>query len=465
MNILRMLTFYNSLTQKKENFQPLKKDEVGLYSCGPTVYHYVHIGNLRTYVFVDILKRILKYNGYKVNHIMNITDVGHLTDDGDNGEDKMEKGARREGKTAWEIAEFFTDAFMEDIEKLSILEPSKWVKATEHIPEQIEMVDDLLEKGIAYETPDAIYFDTTKIDNYGELACLDCQNLQAGKRVEMGYKRNLHDFALWKFASKGEQRQMEWDSPYNSAAGKNGVKGFPGWHIECSAMSRKYLGDQFDIHCGGIDLKSVHHINEIAQTEAVTGKKPWVKFWMHGEFIVLDKGEKMSKSGDNFITLATLIEKGFEPLAYKYLLYQTHYRKELKFSFDALESANTALGKLRNLVAKQGKNGGDPLVMEEFKNLINDDLNMPEALALLWKGLKEKRITQDMVVSMDKVFGLELHKIEEKTREVPEEVQKLLEERKKAREDKDWVQSDVLREKIRLLGFNVKDTSEGQELK
>ncbi|MEK7623556.1 MAG: cysteine--tRNA ligase, partial [Patescibacteria group bacterium] len=336
-----MLTLYNTLTRRKETFEPLRDKAVGLYTCGPTVYNYAHIGNLRTYIFEDILKRALVANGYDVRHVMNITDVGHLTDDADFGEDKMEKGAKREDKSAWEIAEFYTQAFKKDVQELNILPPDIWCKATDNIAEQIAMVQTLIDKGVTYETADGIYFDTTKISDYGKLARLRAQTLQPGKRVEMGEKRNPHDFALWKFSPTGEKRQMEWEA--------FGRKGFPGWHIECSAMSIKYLGEQFDIHCGGIDHVPIHHTNEIAQSETATGKKPWVRYWLHGEFLNIAE-TKMAKSGENFITLQTIKDRGISPIAYRYFLLQTHYRKQLNFSWEALQAAETGLGNLRDQV-------------------------------------------------------------------------------------------------------------------
>jgi cysteinyl-tRNA synthetase len=450
-----MLKLYNTLSREVEEFKPISKDSVGLYTCGPTVYNHVHIGNLRTFVFEDILKRVLKYNGYKINHVMNITDVGHLTDDADQGEDKMEKGAKREGKSAWDIAQQYTDAFLEDVRDLNILQPNTWSKATDHIDEQIEMVQELVDKGFTYETSDGIYFDTTKIDDYGDLVQLAKQSLQAGARVDMGEKKNQHDFALWKF-SGDEERQMEWDA--------FGKKGFPGWHIECSAMSRKYLGDHFDIHCGGVDLAPVHHTNEIAQTEAATGKKPWVNYWCHGEFLLINDG-KMAKSGDNFVTLDTLKEKDIDPIAYRYFLLQAHYRKQLNFSWEALEAAQNGLANLRGLVSKIDEHAArDPHVREKFFEAVNDDLNMPEALAVVWSALKENKIDVEMVVEFDKVLGLKLHDPNKKSVEITDEVQSLLDERQKARDEKDWGKSDELRDKIAELGFDVKDTDDGQQV-
>ncbi len=459
------LSLYNTRTRKKEEFKPLVDKKVGLYTCGPTVYNYAHIGNLRTYVFEDILRRVLKYNGFEVNHVMNITDVGHLTDDADQGEDKMEKGSKREGKTAWEIAEFYTQAFKDDMQALNLLEPHTWCKATDHIEEQIAQVQTLIDRGFTYETSDGIYFDTTKLDDYGKLANLQNQELKAGERVDMGEKKNPHDFALWKRSvpkgaspeqSEGSVRQMEWEA--------FGFKGFPGWHIECSAMSMKYLGDQFDIHCGGIDHIPVHHTNEVAQAESSSGVKPWVNFWLHGEFLVIDEA-RMGKSKGNFITMNTLKEKKVSPLSYRYFLLQTHYRKQLNFSWEALEAAASGLKNLRNLVANIPDHAArDPYVREQFVTAINDDLNMPEALATLWKGLKNHQLDLEMVIEFDKVLGLKLHDPNRKNVEIPEEVQKLLDARQLARDEKNWEESDRLREEISGLGFVVKDRDDGQEV-
>ena len=457
-----MLKIYNTLSRKKEDFIPIKKlfkKNIGLYTCGPTVYNFAHIGNLRTYIFEDTLKRVLKYNNYTVKHVMNITDVGHLTDDADTGEDKMEKGAKREGKTAWDIAEFYTNEFKQNLHDLNIIEPDIWCKATEHIPEQIKLVQKLIDKGLTYETTDGIYFDTTKINDYGKLANLQNQELQAGARVDLGEKKNPHDFALWKF-SGNEKRQMEWQA--------FGRMGFPGWHIECSAMSMKYLGKQFDIHCGGIDHIPVHHTNEIAQSEAVTGKKPWVKYWMHGEFMNMGS-EKMAKSAGNFITLQTLKDRGISPLAYRYWLLQTHYRKQLSFSWEAIEAAESGLNHLYAEITKIKKTKlqiEDLRLKNEFLKKINDDLNTSEAIALIWDGLKNKQIDYQTILDFDKVLGLDLDNIkEEEKTEIPEDIQKLLNLRATTRAEKNWAESDRLRDEIKKLGFNVEDNANGQEVK
>jgi cysteinyl-tRNA synthetase len=453
-----MLHLYNTRTKSTDPFRPIKENTVGLYTCGPTVYHYAHIGNLRTYIFEDILKRTLHASGYTVRHVMNITDVGHLTDDADSGEDKMEKGARREGKNAWDVALFYTQAFEQDMAALNILPPNIWCKATDHIPEQIAMVQTLMDKGCAYETHDGIYFDTTTFPAYGEMANLKNQSLDVGARVDMGEKKNPHDFALWKWSPQGETRHMEWDA--------FGKKGFPGWHIECSAMARKYLGDHFDIHCGGIDHVPIHHTNEIAQTEAVTGISPWVNVWMHGEFLTIGDGAKMAKSGDNFITLQTLADAGYSPLDYRYLLLQAHYRKQLSFSMGALAGARTGLARLREAVAGlPDKTEAVHHIEQEFMDALADDLNTPSALAILSKAVKEKSINKKTAYDFDKVLGLNLHITPENTSvHIPEDVKKLLDMRAIARENKQWNESDALRAQIENKGFVVKDTPDGQRL-
>lgn len=451
-----MLTLYNTLTRQREQFVPRNPTEVGLYTCGPTVYHFAHIGNLRTYIFEDVLRRVLQADGYPLKHVMNITDVGHLTDDADAGEDKMEKGARREGKTAWEVAEFYTNAFIRDMAALNILPAHIVCKATDHIPEQIAQVHALTDKGLTYETNDGIYFDTTKLPDYGKLALLNKQDLQAGARVDMSEKKNEHDFALWKFSPAGEKRQMEWEA--------FGRMGFPGWHIECSAMSMKYLGNQFDIHCGGIDHIPVHHTNEIAQAEGITGQIPWVKYWLHGEHLQI-AGDKMAKSGDNFITLQTVTDHDLSPLAYRYFILQAHYRKQLQFNWDALRAAETGLKNLRKEIQKLPATGGsDNAGMQtEFMAAVNDDLNTAQAVATLWNAVKAKTIDQALVAKFDEVLGLDLLKTEATEAVViPPEVQTLLDERAAARANKDWAASDRLRNMIITAGFNIEDRGNEQ---
>ncbi len=437
----------------------MKKGVIGLYTCGPTVYHYAHIGNLRTYIFEDVLKRALIHNGFKVKHVMNITDVGHLTSDQDTGEDKMEVGAKRENKTAWEIAKFYTKAFQEDIKKLNILPPNIWCKATDHIKEQINLIKELEKKKYTYKTEDGIYFDTSKLKDYGKLARLDIQGLEEGARIDVKGKKHKTDFALWKFSPKGQKRQMEWKSPWSE-------HGFPGWHIECSAMAQKYLGNPFDIHCGGIDHIPVHHTNEIAQTEAATGK-PLANVWMHGEFLI-DKEGKMSKSKGDIITIATVEEKNYDPLAYRYLCLTTQYRMPLTFSWEALDGAKNALNHLRekiqSLTKKDKKTKNGEQYRKRFQEAINDNLNVPVALATLWDALKDDDLSdtdkKGLVKEADSILGLNLTK-KSKEEKIPMEVKKLAKERETARKSKDWKKSDELRSKIQQSGYTIEDTETG----
>jgi cysteinyl-tRNA synthetase len=453
------IRLYNTLSRKTEDFQPIKKGRANIYACGPTVYNYAHIGNLRTYIFEDILKRVLQYNNYKVQHIMNITDVGHLTSDGDQGEDKMEKGAIREGKTAWQIAKFYTAAFKKDLKDLNILPPNKFPKATDNMKEQIDLIKKLEQKGFTYKTSDGIYFDTAKLKDYGKLAGLDKQQLKAGARVEMGEKKNITDFALWKFSPKGQKRQMEWKSPW-------GI-GFPGWHIECSAMSAKYLGQPFDIHCGGIDHVSVHHTNEIAQSETANDK-PLANYWLHGEFMLMGE-DKMAKSANNFVTLETLKEKNISPLAYRYLLLQTHYRKQLNFSWEALQAAQNGLNHLYNIVRSWDKAGPSCSGCEEkFLEAINNDLDMPGALAIMWDLIKDPvypgSAKKRTILKFDKVLGLGLANLKKQKISIPTEIQTLVAERDGARFSKNWKKSDELRKQIEAEGYVVTDTPEGTKI-
>jgi cysteinyl-tRNA synthetase len=456
---------YNSLTRRKEEFVPIRPGEVGLYTCGPTVYNYAHIGNLRTYIFEDILKRVLSFNGYKVTHVMNITDVGHLTGDRDMGEDKMEKGARREGKTAWDIAAFYTRAFMQDIGRLNILEPGIWCRATDTIPEQIDLIRTLEEKGFTYRTTDGIYFDTARVPDYAKLSNQNLDALQEGARVEKNpEKRNATDFALWKFSPQGVRRQMEWDSPW-------GI-GFPGWHIECSAMSMKFLGEQLDIHCGGVDHIDIHHTNEIAQSEAATGRK-FFNFWMHGAFLNIQGGKKMAKSEENFLTLENaLIRRGIPPLAYRYAAFLTHYRKPMEHSDESIQAAKNGLDHLLNQVREVAKGGEgsagaiNHAFRGKFLEAINDDLNMPRAMAVIQEMLKSGISARDKhatILEFDRVLGLGLDRADQ-AEALPAEVEKLVDARRKAREAKDWAASDRLRDEIQALGYTVKDTREGMKV-
>lgn len=461
---------YNTLTRKKEIFKPLKSP-VRMYTCGPTVYDYVHIGNLRTYIFEDILRRTLEMAGFRVRHVMNITDVGHLTSDADTGEDKMEVGAQREKKTVWDIAFFYTQAFMQDIERLRIKKPSVICKATDHIMEMISLVRALEKKGYTYRTDDGIYYDTSRFKAYGKLARLKKEGLKAGARVEVvPGKRNPTDFALWKFSKK--KRQMEWDSPWG--------RGFPGWHIECSAMAMKYL-ETLDIHCGGVDHIAVHHTNEIAQSEAATGKK-FVNFWVHGEFMLVD-GRKMAKSLGNFYRLQNMLDRGIGPLAFRYLCASSHYRKQLNFTFQSLEHAEKTIESINDFFQRlsSAKLKKDGKTLEKMKRLalgfdkcLFDDLNTPHALSALFSVVhlsnklmdsgKMDRETlgfvKNFVLRADGIFCF----LREKEG-LTEEEKKLIEEREAARSRKDFALADEIRERLKGMGMAVEDTPEGPRWK
>jgi cysteinyl-tRNA synthetase len=467
------IILFNTMGRTKQVFKPLARGTVGLYTCGPTVYDYQHIGNFRTFMFEDFLKRVLMYNDYAVTHIMNITDVGHLVSDDDEGEDKMEKGSLRTGKSVWEISAYYTEVFKEDGRLLSILPPSKYTKATDYIPEQIDMIKCLDEKGFTYVTSDGVYFDTSKLTDYGKLAMLDIEGLEEGKRIQFSSeKRNKTDFALWKFSPKGEQRQMEWDSHWG--------RGFPGWHIECSAMSRKYLGDTFDIHCGGVDHIPIHHTNEIAQSEACTGK-PFARYWLHGAFLEAESG-KMSKSSGEFLRLKLLIDKGYSPMDYRYLCLGTHYRKRLLFSWEILDQAKVSLGRLKARIVEMRKSAdnGDKIneesvpaeQKEKFLEAVNDDLNMPQALAVLWGVVKDETLSDtvklNLIYDFNRVLGLDLHKVTEEehtNNNVPEEIMELVNRRIEAKKAKDFKLADELRGKVKEMGYEILDKKDGAEVK
>lgn len=466
------LKLYNTLTRKKQVFKPIKKGQVLLYTCGPTVYLYAHIGNFRTFLFEDILRRALEYNGYKVKQVMNITDVGHLTSDADTGEDKMLKALKREGrelnkKSMMEIADFYTKAFKKDMKRLNIQEPSIWCKAADHIQEQIRMVKKLIDNGYAYEADSAVYFDTSKLKDYGKLARLDLagqkQGISTEKRTD---KKNPTDFALWlKLVGEHKNHIMNWDSPWG--------KGFPGWHIECSAMGIKHLGENFDIHCGGIDHIPVHHTNERAQNIGAIGH-PVVNWWMHGEFLVL-KEKRIGKSEGNMILMETIIDKGYNPLSYRYLCLNTHYRTNLNFTWEALQGAQNALNKLYNVVREikpQPLGPSEQLLItdnckKEFLAAINDDLNMPQALAVMWNLIKNRKVAAKekykLLLDFDKVFGLGLDKV--KPIKIPEKIKKLVRQREKYRKANDFKKSDEIRKEIEKLGFKIEDTEKGPEIK
>src|SRR3989344_4946544 len=445
---MKDLFLRNTLTRKKEKFEPFNPPKVGMYTCGPTVYYYPQIGNWRTFIFEDILRRVLEYNGYQVTHVMNITDVGHLTGDNlgdaDLGEDRMEMAAKKEGKTAWDIANFYIKDFIESREKLNILAPAFFVRATDHIEEQVGLIKRLEAKGLTYVTKMGVYFDVSKFPNYGKLGGQKMIDKRAVTRKELKEdqeKRNPFDFALWKFSpslgSGQAKRQMEWDSPWG--------RGFPGWHIECSAMSKKYLGESFDIHCGGVDHVAIHHTNEIAQSEGATGKLP-ARFWMHHEFLQVDGG-KMAKSLGNIYTVADVINKGYEPQALRYLFLSAHYRDPLNFTWDNLRGAQTSLEKLRLLVSgftqqekrsslSTEKNEKIEGFRADFTQALNDDLNTAKALAVFWEMAKSNipaTDKYDLAISFDEILGLGLKDTQVKEIKIPEIVQNLVEEREKLR--------------------------------
>ena len=452
---------YNTLDREKEDFIPLHGNLVRMYSCGPTVYSYAHIGNMRTYIFMDLLRRSLRFCGFKVKGVMNITDVGHLLSDGDEGEDKMQKAARKEGKTPWEIAAFYTEAFFKDIDALNVGRPEIIAKATDHLPEMIAFVQGLLEKGYAYEISDGIYFDIGKFPGYGKLSGQTVDEKEAGARIEENSeKRHPADFALWKKADKNHI--MQWESPWGM--------GFPGWHIECSAMSKKYLGEVFDLHTGGIDAVPVHHENEIAQNEALAGKKT-VNYWMHGEFMMVDGG-KMSKSLGNVYTVSDLQKKGYLPLDFRYFCLNAHYRKKLNFTFEGMDAAHTSYERLRNALYahKMSQAATDPAILEDlmkkFKGAVEDDMNIPFALGVLWDAVKlpKSKDVYKLALEFDKVLGLSLDKVTAPAPEkidVPADIAALAEARFAAKKEKNWAEADRLRAEIAAKGYAIKDTKDG----
>ena len=453
------LKLYDTYTRSVREFEPLHPPEVGLYTCGPTVYDYAHIGNLRTYIFEDVLRRALAFNGYTVKHVMNITDVGHLTSDADTGEDRMEKGSRRTGMSAWEIAGMYAQEFQADMERLNIQQPTIWCRATDHITEQIETVQCIEAQGFTYRTSDGIYFDTAKLPDYGYLGRLDIEGLQSGARVERGEKRNITDFALWKFSPPGQHRQMEWDSPW-------GV-GFPGWHIECSAMSAKYLGPFFDIHCGGEDHITVHHPNEIAQTHACYGTR-LANFWLHGYFLQIDQA-RMGKSVGNFLRVQTLIDEGYDPLAYRFMCLGAHYRSRLSFSWEVLDGAQTALNRLRAAMYAWGAPGVvDEDYIDKFAAHVNDDLNMPRVLALAWDLVKSDLPDATKTATLlffDQVMGLRLAEWKPVEEAIPDDIMALVEQRQAARKEKRWQDADALRAQVTDAGYEIEDTPQGPRVR
>lgn len=473
-----MLQLYNTLTRKIEDFKPINPPIVGYYSCGPTVYDYAHIGHARTYIFADVLERVLKYLAFNVKRVMNITDVGHLISDSDSGEDKMEKGAEREGKTVWDIAKFYTDDFMKMLSKLNIHKPEIICKATDYIPEMIDLIKILEKKEFTYRISDGIYFDTSKFPEYGKLTGQNFEKLQkslkSGARVEMvPGKKHPTDFAMWKLTSKDFKRQMEWDSPWG--------RGFPGWHIECSAMAMKHLGDTIDIHTGGVDHIPIHHTNEIVQSEAATGKL-FVRFWLHADHLLVE-GEKMSKSMGNFYRLDDIEKKGFDPLAMRYLFLTGHYRMQMNFTWQALEAAQIAFIRLKEqmmtLKVESEKNSRVSLSEDKlrqidiyrskFTDAINNDLNTPQAVSLIWEVIKSNLPLidkYDLVLLFDEVLGLGLADTEaNKEEKIPDEIMKLAEEREILRKQARFQGADMLRKKIEEKGYIVQDSPSGSNIK
>ena len=452
--------FYNTMTHKKEEFIPIDDKEVRIYSCGPTVYKDATIGNMRTNIFQDNLRRTLEYNGYKVKQAMNITDVGHLVSDGDEGEDKMIKSAKQEGKTPLEIANHYTNLFFKDLERLNIELPEIICKATDNIQDMIKAVEKLVEKGYAYETSTAIYFDVSKLDKYPVLSNLDVDKQKAGARVEVDTeKRNPHDFAVWIKAP--ENHLMKWDSPWGPS--------YPGWHIECSVMSQKFLGEVFDIHTGGIDLIPTHHENEIAQSKGMCGKVP-AHYWMHGEFLLINGG-KMSKSLGNVYLLQDIVDRGYDPLVYKLFCYSIQYRKKLNFTWEGMDSAKISLDRLRDAYQKQliGTDEIDNSEIDKYRNnfkeAINDDLNMPVAMSVVWevaKSSKKSKKLADLLKEFDKVLGINIDYVQNE--EIPEDIKELLSKRQEARANKNWEESDKLRDLIKEKGYVVKDSKDGQTI-
>lgn len=458
-----MLRIYNTLSRKIEDFKPLNPPHVGMYTCGPTVYDYTHIGHLRKYVSDDILRRILESAGFEVKHVMNITDVGHLVSDEDLGEDKIEKGARESGRSVWEVAKFFEEFFWKSVESINIERPNIVCKATDHIEEQIKLIHKLEKNGFIYQTSQAIYFDISKFPAYTKLSGQKLDEKEVGARVDVyvdKQKRNPQDFVVWFFTvGHFQDHVMRWSSPWG--------EGFPGWHIECSAMSMEYLGDTIDIHTGGVDHIPVHHTNEIAQSEAASGKT-FVKYWIHHEWLLVD-GEKMSKSKKNFYTIEDIKHRGFDPLALRYLFLTAHHRDKLNFTWESLQAAQNALNNLQELV----RDWDEPKIgcaeyEQKFMDATANDLNTPQAIAVMWDLVKSDYPTSvraKTILEMDKVLGLELEKFLGKKVEVPEQVMKLVHKRESARKSGDFKTSDKLRKEVKKLGFEIEDTPSGPKLK
>lgn len=450
---MQAIFLYNTLSRQKEEFKPLTPGRVGMYTCGPTVYNPQHIGNLRTAILGDLLKRMFQLNGLEVKHVMNITDV----------DDKILAEAKKTGMSPWDITEKYTKVYLSDLASLNIIPPSVWSKATEHIPDMVKLVQELEARGFTYKTSDGIYFDTSKFPSYGKLGGQKAEDKKAGARVELGEKKHHTDFALWKFTPKGEKRAMEWESPWG--------KGFPGWHIECSAMASKYLGEPFDLHAGGADLVTVHHENEIAQSEAAHDTQ-FARYWVHGGMLEIDR-KKMSKSEKNFSTLQDIVQNSSEPLAYRFFTMTGHYRTQINFTYEALRASANALRALRATVREWDKpSEGTSLAEDHWKRFlerVNDDLDMPGAVAAMWEMVKDaatpSAVKAKTLAKMDELLGLDIGKFIGEKIEIPETIKVLVEEREKARANKDWIRSDELRLEIELAGFEIEDSPEGPKLR
>jgi cysteinyl-tRNA synthetase len=468
------LRIFNTLGREIQEIRPIEEGRIGMYACGLTVYNFAHIGNLRTYVFEDILRRILEYQGFEVEHVMNVTDVGHLTDDADQGEDKMLKSAREKKKSVWEIAEFYTDAFFGDLDRLNIEMPTVVCRATDHIEDMIRLIQRLEQRGLTYSSGSNVYFDISKFSDYGKLGLLDLGELKAGARIRVDQnKRNPHDFVLWFTKSKFEHQAMLWDSPWG--------KGYPGWHIECSAMSMKYLGEHFDIHCGGVDHISVHHTNEIAQSEGAAGKK-WVNYWVHGEHLLMET-EKMSKSKGEFLTLSELVDRGYDPMDYRYFLLGAHYRTQLQFSYEALEAAKNARARLHEHIVQLKEQAGSPngegsdvprspldedtaeTYLGSFEEHASTDMNMPRCLSELWGLVRDESVGAKsklrVIGEMDRILGLRLLEVEIGLPELDDETKALISEREEARKSRDFARADEIRDSLKKQGIILEDTPNG----
>ncbi|HRN96315.1 MAG TPA: cysteine--tRNA ligase [Candidatus Levybacteria bacterium] len=454
------MQLYNTLSRTLEEFEPLNPPHVGMYACGPTVYDYAHIGHMRKYINDDVLRRVLELNGYEVKHVMNITDVGHLASDGDEGEDKLEKGAKKFGKSVLDVAHFFEKDFWDALDAVNVKRPTIVARATEHIQDQIELIEILQEKGYAYKTAQAVYFDISKFADYTKLSGQQLEDKLEGARDDVVVdpkKRNPQDFALWFFTiGRFENHALKWESPWGT--------GFPGWHIECSAMAMKYLGLSLDIHTGGVDHIAVHHTNERAQSEAASGVQ-FVKYWVHNEMLMVDDA-KMSKSKENFYTLSDFHKKSISPLAFRYLSFQVHYRTEMNFTWKSLQAAQHALERLYDVAQDLPQIGGAGCIEydRDFQEAVSTDLNMPKALGLLWEMLRSKNTDKDKAASlymMDQIFGFKIAEQVSAMRSIPSEITTVVHEREQMRKQKRYTDADKMRKEIEAKGYMIKDREDG----